>query len=72
MQLKTQEHCDIIKQFERDLRIVGRNAEKEAKDMWPKGCIYTHGETNQKFLVYRQGYAFGRAVYLNGAPNSRD
>ncbi len=62
MTLKAQEHYDLIAQFERDFRLTGRCIEKEPKEMWAKGSIYQHGETNQQFLVYRHGYAFGKCV----------
>lgn len=60
--LKTQEHTDLIAMFERELRITGRYAEKESKEIWPAGRIYQHGETNELFLAYRRGYAYGKAI----------
>lgn len=65
--LKTQEHINLISQFERDLKINGRYKEKEDKSLWVKGNIYTHGETNSLFLAYRFGYAYGKAYQrING------
>ena len=61
--LITREHYELIDQFERDLEIKGYYARKESKDLWSKGVIYCHGETNDMFLAYRHGYAFGKAKF---------
>ncbi|HSG61884.1 MAG TPA: hypothetical protein VLA24_10700 [Pseudomonadales bacterium] len=58
--LNTKEHEQIISQFERDIK-PGR-LDKEPKALWHKGNIYQNGEINQLFLVYRYGYAFGKAI----------
>lgn len=60
--LNTQEHYDLISQFERDLKITRRD--KEDKSLWSKGIVYCHGETNALFLAYRHGYAYGKAVFF--------
>lgn len=62
--LNTQEHIDLIAMFEREF--TGHRYDKEPKAMWPHGHIYQDGQLNELFLAYRKGYAFGRAVYLNG------
>lgn len=62
--LKTQEHIDLIQMFERE--ITGYRTDKESKDLWPKGRIYQDGQLNELFLVYRRGYALGKATHLNG------
>jgi hypothetical protein len=61
--LGSQEHYDLISQFERDFGIKEGRAKKEPKDMWPKGYVYAHGETNAVFLAYRHGYAYGKCRF---------
>lgn len=61
MQLHTEEHYELMAQFERDFKHLPTDR-KEPKELWPKGYIYCHGPTNDAFLAYRLGYAFGRAV----------
>lgn len=63
MQLKTQEHIDLMAVFEREFN--GRK-DKERKDLWPLGRIYQDGQVNELFLAYRKGYALARCVYLHG------
>lgn len=58
--LKSQEHIDLMAMFEREFR--GERFDKEDKALWPKGRIYQSGQTNELFLAYRRGYAFGRAL----------
>lgn len=58
--LKTQEHIDLMAQFEKDLA-PGR-LDKEPKRLWPEGIIYQDGQVNKLFLAYRHGYAFGKCV----------
>jgi hypothetical protein len=60
--LNTQEHYDLIAMFERLPAVKGFRLDKEPKDLWPKGHIYQHGELNELFLMYRHGYAYGKAV----------
>jgi len=64
--LKTQEHIDLIAMFEREHN--GR-FDKERKELWPMGRIYQDGPLNELFLAYRRGYAFGKAVHINGSPD---
>lgn len=59
--LNTQEHVDLVAQFERDCK-PGR-LDKEAREFWAKGQIYQDGHVNALFLVYRHGYAFAKAVW---------
>lgn len=60
--LNSQEHIDLIAIFERLPAVKGFRLDKEAKALWPKGHIYQHGELNELFLMYRHGYAYGKAV----------
>lgn len=60
MQLKTQEHYDVIAMFER--LGIGARFEKEQKELWPKGHVYQHGDTNNLFLAFRHGVAFGKSL----------
>lgn len=64
--LKTQEHYDLMAQFERDVKPYGR-LDKESKDMWPRGLVYQDGGVNALFLAYRHGYAFGKCVERTAA-----
>ena len=59
--LHTQEHIDLMAMFEREFR--GYRLDREDKAIWSKGHIYQSGETNELFLAYRKGYAYGRAVH---------
>lgn len=59
--LKTQEHIDLIAMFEKEVR--GSRLDKESKDLWARGIIYQDGRLNEMFLLYRKGYAFGKAVH---------
>jgi hypothetical protein len=59
--LNTQEHTDLVTQFERDCK-PGR-LDKEPRASWARGIIYQSGEVNALFLVYRHGYAFGKALW---------
>jgi hypothetical protein len=68
--LNTQEHEELIKQFEKDLKasndsflFVPRALGKEPKDSWKRGHIYANMTVNTAFLVYRCGYAFGKAKW---------
>lgn len=58
--LHTKEHYELIEQFERDIK-PGR-LDMEAKQDWSRGIIYQDGQVNAMFLVYRHGYAYGKAV----------
>ena len=60
MQLKTQEHYDLMAQFEREFK--GYRLDREDKSLWAKGSVYQNGETNALFLAYRRGCAYGRSV----------
>jgi hypothetical protein len=64
MQIKTQEHIDMLAMFEREYR--GR-MDKERKELWAMGRIYQDGQVNELFLAYRKGYALARSVYLAGS-----
>lgn len=59
MRLFGKEHYDLMAQFESDCKDLCTRFEKEDQSLWPKGHIYQHGETNNLFLVYRRGYAYG-------------
>ena len=61
--LKTKEHYDLMEQFERDCGIKDGRAQKEARELWSRGNVYCHGDTNALFLAYRQGYAYGKSLF---------
>lgn len=69
--LGTQEHYDLLSQFERDCGVKDTRAKKEPKELWRMGVIYCHGETNALFLAYRHGYAYGKCVFQNSAETTR-
>lgn len=58
--LKSQEHIDLMDMFEREFK--GMRMDREDKSIWRMERIYQSGETNNLFLAYRRGYAFGKAV----------
>lgn len=58
--LKSKEHYDLMAQFENDCK-PGR-LDKEPRESWPRGVIYQDGQVNALFLVYRMGYAYGKAI----------
>ena len=64
MKLKSQEHYDLMAQFEREYQ--GHRLDREDKSLWERGAIYQNGETNALFLAYRRGCAYGRAVERTG------
>ncbi|HWK88341.1 MAG TPA: hypothetical protein VNP72_00050 [Longimicrobium sp.] len=59
--LGTQEHYDLIEQFEKEFRGTGR-MDRESKEYWQRGRVYQDGQVNELFLAYRRGYALGKAV----------
>jgi len=65
--LKSDEHYKLMAMFERDsLFKRSRRFDKEDKSLWPKGVIYQDGATNELFLAYRSGYAFGKINQIEG------
>lgn len=54
MELKSQEHYDLIKNFE--IFFKGLRFDKEPKDLWNMGVIYQDGQVNELFKAFRQGY----------------
>lgn len=60
MEIKTQEHADLMAMFDRIYK--GRRLDRENKKIWPMGRIYQDGELNELFLAFRQGVAYGRAL----------
>jgi hypothetical protein len=68
MQLNSQEHIDMIKQFEKDFDMFSfksRRFDKEPREMWVKGHVYQDAEVNAVFKAWRFGYSYGRCVYMN-------
>lgn len=60
--LHTKEHIELMEQFERDCKSHIGRVDKESKELWARGIIYQDGKTNELFLLYRKGYAFGKCV----------
>lgn len=65
MKLLSQEHYDLMSQFERTFS--GR-LDKEDKSLWPMGVVYQDGQVNELFKAYRHGYALGKAIAAQGEP----
>lgn len=59
MSLFSKEHYELLEMFEREY--PGMRLDKEDKAMWQRGYVYQNGETNNAFLAFRKGYAFGKA-----------
>lgn len=60
MELLAREHYELMAMFEREFQ--GLRFDREDKALWPKGNVYQSGETNNLFLAYRRGFAYGRAA----------
>lgn len=56
--LFSSEHYTLMAQFESEFQHY--RLDREHKDLWAKGYIYQNGETNNLFLAYRKGYAYGK------------
>jgi len=65
MKLGTKEFYEIIENFEKHFPHM--RLDKEPKELWSKSVIFQDGEVNNLFNVFRLGYSFGRASYINGA-----
>ncbi len=60
MALFSKEHYELMAQFEKTFSY--RRLDKEAKELWAKGVVYQDGQTNELFLAFRQGVAYGQCV----------
>jgi hypothetical protein len=60
MSLLSKEHYELMLQFEK--QFTGR-FDKEEKSLWAKGNVYQDSMVNQMFVVFRAGYALGKAVH---------
>lgn len=65
MTIKTQEHSDVMAQFERESK--GARLDRELKEYWPLGRVYQDGHVNEVFLAYRRGYALAKSIYQIGS-----
>jgi uncharacterized membrane protein len=59
MTLKSHEHIELMAMFE---RIFTGRMDREDKAFWAKGRIYQNGQTNELFLAFRHGVAYGQAI----------
>ncbi len=59
--LHSQEHYDLMAQFEKEYKHY--RLDKEPKSFWPRGIVYQSGEVNALFLAYSQGYAMGKCKF---------
>ena len=62
MKLGTQEHENIMKEFEKLYKYY--RLDKEKRGLWGSGLIYQDGEVNKLYQAFILGYATGRIVYL--------
>lgn len=60
MQITTDEHIDVMKQFEKEYK--GHRFDREPKDLWRIGNVYQDGQVNELFLAYRRGYALHKCL----------
>lgn len=60
MQIKSQEHYDLMNNFENIFK--GNRFDKEPKEMWKMGVVYQDGKVNELFKAFRQGYALHKAL----------
>lgn len=60
MTLGSKDHEELMAMFEREY--AGLRMDRENKALWAKGNVYQSGETNNLFLAYRKGAAYGRAT----------
>jgi hypothetical protein len=60
MELKSQEHYDLMVSFEREFH--GCRLDREAKNFWPMGVVYCDGQVNKLFDAYRKGYALHKSI----------
>ncbi|OBR52366.1 hypothetical protein [Paraburkholderia tropica] len=60
MELKSQEHYDLMLAFERQFK--GERLDREAKNFWPMGVVYCDGQVNKLFDAYRKGYALHKSI----------
>lgn len=54
------DHYDLMAMFEKEFS--GFRLDREPKKFWPGGNVYQSGETNNMFIAYRKGAAYGRAA----------
>lgn len=62
--LSSKGHYEMMAQFEKQFK--GNRLDREAKEMWEKGRVYQSGETNNLFLAFRQGVAYGMFIQREG------
>lgn len=60
MAITSREHDELMKMFEKEFR--HHRLDREEKTQWAKGNVYQNGMTNELFLAYRRGVAYGQAV----------
>jgi hypothetical protein len=63
--LGTQEHYDLIEQFDRQFK--GRRLDKEAKALWRQGHVYQDGHVDALYHAFIRGYVLGKSVERTAA-----
>ena len=65
MKLLSKEHYEIMDAFEANMdktSMYVRLDREQDKELWKKGYLYEHGETNNLFKVFRMGVAYQKCV----------
>ena len=60
MLLKSQEHADVMTEFEKRYK---HKPIREDKSLWAMQHVYCDDAINQAFIVYREGYALAKSIY---------
>lgn len=64
--LHTKEFYEIMAHFERMsknfIRTGKSGFQKEHKENWVKQCYYCDGVANEAFIVFLNGYSYGKSI----------
>jgi len=60
MEIKDKEHYDLMNEFDKQFKVIPK---REPKELWAKGFLYQHGETNKAFIAFRHGYGLAKLIY---------
>lgn len=57
--LLSKDHYGLMAMFEKEFS--HRRLDKEPKALWVQGSVYQDGQTNELFLAFRKGCAYGKS-----------
>lgn len=60
MTMTGKDHYELMTQFEQ--QFSDRRLNRESKELWSKCRVYQDGQTNDLFLAFRRGAAYGIAI----------